>query len=81
MVRQCPVTIECRLNQVVELPKDYFFIGEVINVYASENVLTQGKIDPLKLRPIMLTMPDNGYWTLGERIGDAWSVGKPLLNS
>ena len=81
MVRQCPVTIECRLNQVVELPKDYFFIGEVINVYASESVLTQGKIDPLKLRPIMLTMPDNGYWTLGERIGDAWSVGKSLLKS
>jgi hypothetical protein len=24
-------------------------------------------------------MPDNGYWTLGERIGDAWDIGKALL--
>lgn len=81
MVRQCPVSLECRLDQVVELPKDFFFIGEVINVYASEAVLTDGKIDPLKLRPLVLTMPDNSYWTLGERVGDAWSIGRALLKS
>jgi hypothetical protein len=29
----------------------------------------------------MLTMPDNGYWALGKRIGNAWDVGKTLLKS
>ena len=58
MVRQCPVTMECRLVQTVELPKDYFFIGEVANVYASEAVLTDGKVDVVKLRPFVLTMPE-----------------------
>ncbi len=28
------------------------------------------------MRPFTLTMPDNRYWTVGEHIGDAWSVGR-----
>jgi flavin reductase (DIM6/NTAB) family NADH-FMN oxidoreductase RutF len=79
MVRQCPLTMECRLTQVVELPKDYLFIGEVMSVYASEAVLTDGRVDPVKLRPFVLTMPTTGYWALGERIGDPWSIGKALV--
>jgi flavin reductase (DIM6/NTAB) family NADH-FMN oxidoreductase RutF len=81
MVRQCPVTLECTLMHTVELPKDYFFIGEVMGVYASESVLTDGRIDPLKLRPFVLTMPGNTYWALGEPVGEAWSIGKALLGS
>lgn len=78
MVQQCPVTMECRLTQTVELPKDFLFIAEVVSVYASEAVLTEGRVDAVKLRPFVLTMPGNGYWALGERIGDAWSIGKTL---
>ena len=81
MVRQCPLNLECRLTQTVELPKDLFFIGEVVNVYASEGILTEGKVDPLKLRPFVLTMPGNSYWALGEHVGEAWSIGKALLRS
>jgi flavin reductase (DIM6/NTAB) family NADH-FMN oxidoreductase RutF len=79
MVRQCPLTMECRLTQKVDLPKDFFFIGEVANVYATESILTEGAVDVVKLRPFVLTMPGNGYWALGERVGDAWSIGKALL--
>ncbi|HLA81482.1 MAG TPA: flavin reductase family protein [Thermoleophilia bacterium] len=79
MVRQCPLTAECRLTQIVELPKDFLFIGEVMSVYASEAILTDGHVDPVKLRPFVLTMPGNDYWALGERIGDAWSIGKALV--
>ncbi len=79
MVGECPLTMECWLNDIVNLPKDFLFIGEVANVYASEEILTNGVVDVTKLRPFVLTMPDNGYWALGERIGDAWSMGKALL--
>ena len=34
MVRECPVSLECRVTQTIDLPHDYLFIGEVINVYA-----------------------------------------------
>jgi flavin reductase (DIM6/NTAB) family NADH-FMN oxidoreductase RutF len=81
MVRQCPVSLECRLTQTVELPHDFFFIGEVVNVYANESVLTGGKIDPVKLRPFVLTMPGNSYWALGDYIGAAWEIGAVLRTS
>jgi flavin reductase (DIM6/NTAB) family NADH-FMN oxidoreductase RutF len=79
MVRQCPLTMECRLNQTIELPKDFFFIGEAVNVYATEAILVNGQVDVEKLRPFVLTMPGNSYWTLGERLGDAWGIGKVML--
>jgi len=79
MVRQCPLNIECRLHQTVQLDNQWFFIGEVANVYASERILTEDQIDLEKFHPFVLTMPSNGYWALGERIGDPWSVGKNLM--
>ncbi len=79
MVRECPVSLECTLYHTVELPKDFFFIGEVVGVYADEGVLTEGRIDARKLRPFVLTMPGNTYWALGEPIGEAWSIGKALV--
>lgn len=79
MVRECPLTMECRLTQTIELPKDLFFIGEVVNVYASEEVLTDDGVDVARLRPFVLTMPDNSYWALGARVGDAWGMGRTLL--
>ena len=79
MVGQCRLTMECRLSEIVDLPKDYFFIGEVANVYADDEILTDGAVDVAKLRPFVLTMPDSGYWALGERVGSAWNIGKALL--
>jgi flavin reductase (DIM6/NTAB) family NADH-FMN oxidoreductase RutF len=79
MVRACPVSLECKVTQTVELPKDFLFIAEVVNVYATEAVLTDGKVDPVKLRPFVLTMPGNTYWALGDPVGEAWSIGKALI--
>ena len=79
MAFDCPVSLECRVTQTIDLPHDYLFLAEVANGYATESVLTDGKIDTEKLRPFMLTMPDNSYWALGERVGTAWDIGKTLL--
>jgi len=80
MVRQCPVGMECQLFQTVDMPGGYLFIGQVMGTYASEAVLTEGELDFAKLQPLLLTMPGNSYWKLGERVGDAWSIGKALLS-
>jgi len=81
MVRACPLALECHLSQTVDLPDDYLFIGEVINVYADESVLTSGKVDLTKLSPFVLTMPGETYWALGERVGEAWKIGKVFLET
>ena len=78
MIRECPVTLECRLVQVVSLPTHHLFIGEIVGAYADGNVIREGKPDFRAIDPLFLTMPDNRYWTLGKHTGDAWSTGKRL---
>lgn len=78
MVGQCPLTAECRLQQTVELRASFFYIGEVVNVYADEDVLHGDEIDTARLRPIAFTRPEKVYWTLGQIIGPAWKMGEAL---
>ncbi|MHB8766524.1 MAG: flavin reductase family protein [Deferrisomatales bacterium] len=78
MAAECPVCAECALARIVDLPSNLLFIGNVAAVYADPSVLTDGKPDPAKLDPLLLTMPDNGYWRLGAAAGRAWSAGKAL---
>ena len=76
MIRNCPLTMECKVVNTVDLPADEFFIGEIVGVYSEERFLTNGKPDIKKMKPFTLSMPDNGYWSVGELLGKAWSIGK-----
>lgn len=80
MIRECPVSLECRLIQIVPLPTNSLYIGEIVSAYADGRVIKDGKLDFSKIDPLFLTMPDNRYWTLGKHAGDAWSAGKKLMN-
>jgi flavin reductase (DIM6/NTAB) family NADH-FMN oxidoreductase RutF len=76
MIRNCPLTMECRVVNTVDLPANEFFIGEIVGVYTEERHVTDGKPDIKKMKPFTLTMPDNGYWSVGELLGKAWGIGK-----
>ena len=76
MISESTLCMECKLIETVELPTNYFFIGEIIASYTEEKYLTDGKPDIKKMNPLLLTMPDNSYWTVGEHVGKAWSIGK-----
>jgi flavin reductase (DIM6/NTAB) family NADH-FMN oxidoreductase RutF len=76
MIRNCPLTIECKVVTTVDLPSNEFFIGEIVGVYTEECYLTDGKPDIKKIKPFLLTMPDSRYREVGEIIGNAWSIGK-----
>ena len=81
MIGECPLTMECCLEQRVDLPTNSFFIAEIVDIYCEEENLTDGKPDVLKIKPFVLTMPDNRFWALGESIGKAWEAGKKLRKS
>ena len=75
MIRQCPVTIECKVVKVVELPQNRLFLGEVTGTWTEECFLTDGAPDLEKVRPFCLSMPDNRYWSVGSALGRAWHDG------
>jgi flavin reductase (DIM6/NTAB) family NADH-FMN oxidoreductase RutF len=79
MITECPVNLECRLVQTVPLPTNTLFIGEIVGGYADSRVIKDGKPDFQGINPLLLTMPDNRYWTLGSPAGNAWSAGKKLI--
>jgi flavin reductase (DIM6/NTAB) family NADH-FMN oxidoreductase RutF len=79
MIKECPVTLECRLVQTVPLPTNSLWIGEIAGAYADGRVIKDTQPDFPAIDPLFLTMPDNRYWTLGKYAGDAWSAGKSLI--
>ena len=76
MIEECPLCLECQLTETVEGESNYFFIGVIKGVYADDSCLQDGNIDPVKADYILFTMPDMHYWGLGEKLGEAWKVGK-----
>ena len=76
LIQECPLNIECRLSQRVDLPTNSFFIAEIVNIYCEDILMTDSKPDITKIKPFVLTMPDNRFWALSDCIGKAWHTGK-----
>lgn len=76
MIEDCPLCMECKLANIVALPTNELFIGEIVGAYANAECCSDGKPDVRKIRPFTLTMPDNQYWEVGGNAGKAWSVGR-----
>jgi len=81
MIDECPLCMECRLVKVVALPSSELFIGEIVGACAEEDCCWDNVPDIAKMRPFVLSMPDNRYWSVGETVGRAWSAGKKLNRS
>jgi flavin reductase (DIM6/NTAB) family NADH-FMN oxidoreductase RutF len=79
MIRECTLSLECRLVDVKELPTNNLFIGEIVASYIDETCLSEGKPDVKKMKPLLLTMPDNNYWMIGDHAGKAWCVGRNIM--
>ena len=68
MIKECPITMECKLYDTYDTPTHDLFIGEVVAVQVSEEVLDErGRVDNEKLMPILFT--GDAYWGLGSLLG------------
>jgi flavin reductase (DIM6/NTAB) family NADH-FMN oxidoreductase RutF len=75
MITECSLSLECKLINRVDLQTNIFFIGEIMASYTEEKYLTDGKLDIRKMNPLLLTMPDNCFWRVGDYVGKAWNIG------
>jgi flavin reductase (DIM6/NTAB) family NADH-FMN oxidoreductase RutF len=81
LIKSFPLSIECKVVQTVDLPTNSFFIAEIINIYTEDKYLTDGKPDIKKIKPFLLTMPDNRFWSIGDCLGNAWNAGKRIMET
>lgn len=76
VIKELPLTLECEL---IKINEDGNVIGRIVNISADESILDgSGAIDVTKLRPISFEPVSNGYYVLGERVGNAFKDGGSL---
>ena len=76
IIDELPMTVECKL---LKFNEDGICIGEIVNISADESILDEnGKVDAKKLEPIMYDSVTHAYWSLGEKVGQAFSDGKKI---
>jgi len=51
-VAESPVNLECRLDREIALGESHFVVGEILRAHVSETVLTEGRVDATRLRPL-----------------------------
>ena len=74
LIDELPMALECKVKSY----EDEILVGEIVNVTADESVLTNGKIDPKKLKPIAYDSANHMYLSLGNIVGKAFSDGSQL---
>ena len=76
-VKEFPLVIECKVIHTLEIGLHTQFIGEIMDVKAEESALgEQGMADILKVKPLIFDIGQRAYYSIGELIGKAFSIGK-----
>ena len=76
IIEEFPLTLECKVKNWDTSTGN--LIGEIVASQADERILTDGKVDLGKLRPIIFDPSFNAYRVVGEVVGKAFSDGLKL---
>lgn len=76
IINEYPLTLEC---EAVVIEDDETggarVVGKVVNWSADDKILTNGKVDINKLRPVIYNSSDFNYYVVGDSVGKAWNIG------
>ncbi len=76
-VQEFPFVLECSLRHTVEIGLHTQFIGEIVDIKAEADMLgTMGAPDIEKVKPILYAPVIQAYYGIGNRLGNAFSIGK-----
>ena len=80
IITEYPVTLECSAVDFQDQPYGLRILGRIVNVTADEKVLDEkGRIDAGKIHAFAFDQMRNGYYEIGEKIGQAWHSGAEYL--
>jgi len=77
-VSEFPLIIECKLIKTVELGIHIQLIGQIIDIKVNKEALgDNGLPDLLRMDTVIYDSGQRNYLGMGEKVADAFSVGKP----
>ncbi|MCD8382961.1 MAG: flavin reductase family protein [Clostridiales bacterium] len=80
VILEYPVTLECEVVEMQNQPYGLRVLGKIVNVIADEKVLDEkGKINVSKIHAFVFDQMRNGYYAIGEKVGQAWNSGAELM--
>ena len=75
-VAECPLTLECKVSQIIPLGSHDMFIADIVAVAADESLIDENGRLMLE-RADLLAYAHGDYFSLGKKIGDfGYSVRK-----
>ncbi len=80
IIEEFPLTMECEFVEEIKTDNTHAIIGRIVNTCADEKVLGEdGKVVPDKLNALIFDQFRAGYYSVGERKGQAWTEGRKLM--
>lgn len=78
MIEECPLNMEFEVVEIIELSDHFIVLGNAVTSYVDEECMIDDKLDMKKLNPVIYTgaAKQPTYWTLGEKLGDAFQLGE-----
>jgi flavin reductase (DIM6/NTAB) family NADH-FMN oxidoreductase RutF len=83
IVKEFPYALECRLIKQVELGLHTMFIGEILGMVADSEILNPDQLPDIeKVRPMLFgSFGSMAYYSVGEKLGEAFAVGNELKHN
>lgn len=76
LVEECPVNLECKLIQRLDLGSHFLIVGEICETYVNDDCLAGNAVDIKKVDPLIYIPGTQNYHCLGDAIARAFQVGK-----
>ncbi len=67
-IKECPISLECKVIEIKELGSHHMFIGEIVGVNANKELIENGKINLGKAE--LISYMGNEYYVANKKIGD-----------
>ena len=74
MIQECMLSFVCKVCETTSIKGFTMFFGDIVAVYADEECLVEGNVDPLKADPII--MMGMSYCSLADVIGKPFQQWK-----
>jgi flavin reductase (DIM6/NTAB) family NADH-FMN oxidoreductase RutF len=76
-IEEFPLVLECKVIQSFEIGLHTQFIGEIVDIKADENILSESGIPDIeKIKPMIFAPGIKNYYGIGKSLGKAFSIGK-----
>lgn len=80
VIEELPVSMDCELADIIDTDDVYAMVGKIVNLSAEDRVIGEdGKVNPDQIHALIFDQFRNGYYAVGEKVGQAWNAGKNLV--